>query len=133
VPKQIYWLVKAERRSMLTFCARYEGVVNDMPVSVPIPRELYWFDCRLQNAKYLVLASGVTAEGRPRGIDLVYTQGLKGVPEVMAVVLQERWPLVYEGGRQAALVNVGGRQWPVVVDGEYMVLANPRFAKAAGE
>jgi hypothetical protein len=133
VPKQIYWLAKAGKRSMLTFCARYDGVVNDMPVSVLIPREFYWFDCRLQNAKYLVLASGVTAEGRPQGIDLVYTQGLKGVPEVIDTVLQDRWPVVYSGGRQTALANVGGRQWPVTVGGEYMVLANPRFTKATGE
>ena len=118
---------------MLTFCARYDGAVNDMPVPVPIAREFYWFDCRLQNAKYLVLASGMTAEGEPQGIDLVYTQGLKGVPEVISTVLQERWPVVYMGGRQAAVVNVAGRQWPVTVDGEYMVLANPRWAKASGD
>jgi len=32
VPKQIYWLAHPDRRSMLTYCARYEGVDNDMPV-----------------------------------------------------------------------------------------------------
>ncbi|HUI05716.1 MAG TPA: glycosyltransferase family 39 protein [Verrucomicrobiae bacterium] len=133
VPKQIYWLAKAGKRSMLSFCARYDGVVNDMPVPVPIPRELYWFDCRLQNAKYLVLASGLTAGGRPQGIDLVYTEGLKGVPEVMATAVRDRWQVVYVGGRGAASVYLGGWQWPVTVDGEYMVLANPRFMKTTGD
>ena len=59
VPKQIYWLAHCDRRSMLTFCARYEGVDNDMPVPAHIPRELFWFDCRLEQAKYLVMEYGV--------------------------------------------------------------------------
>jgi 4-amino-4-deoxy-L-arabinose transferase-like glycosyltransferase len=130
VPKQIYWLVKHARKSMISFCPRYDGMVNDMPVSVLIPRELYWFDCRLQNAKYLVLDSGVTPNGQPLGIDLVYTRGLRGVSDVMATVLQEQWPVVYAGSQQTTWVDFDGKPWPVVVNGEYMVLANPKFVGA---
>lgn len=119
VPKQIYWLLRSERRSMLTYCARYNGVINDMPVPVEIPRELYWFDCRLENAKFLVLEYGVEervlADGRraqvPVGIDAVYTLPvLRGVREVVAQTQQENWPVVFQ-------------------QGAYIVLANPRFMK----
>jgi uncharacterized membrane protein len=127
VPKQIYWLVKNARKSMLSHCVTYEGRTNDA-WPVPIPRDLFWFDCHWQKAKYLVLASGVTRDGRPRGIDLIYTRALAGVQEIVDGVLQDKWPVVFTDGRQSALAPVGaGKQWPVVVDGEYMVLANPRF------
>lgn len=131
VPKQIYWMARCERRSMLTFCARYEGVVNDMPVAVPIPQSAYWFDCRCENAKYLVMASGVEmSSGRPMGIDIIYVSGLKGVPERVEAMLSAGWKPVYVGGNgQMAIVNVRGHQWPVAVNGEYLVLANPRLVK----
>jgi 4-amino-4-deoxy-L-arabinose transferase-like glycosyltransferase len=131
VPKQIYWMARSERRSMLTFCARYEGVVNDLPVAVPIPQSAYWFDCRCENAKYLVMASGVdAASGRPIGIDIVYVSGLKGVPEHVEAVLGAGWKPVYVGGSgQMAIVNFRGHQWPVAVNGEYLVLANPQLVK----
>ncbi len=131
VPKQIYWLARTERRSMLTFAPRYDGVVNDMPVPVAIPRERYWFDCRLENARFVVLASGVDASGRqPRGIDLVYCLGLTGVKETVAQMVREQWPVVYHGGQQVVYAPVGhGLAWPVAVNGEYLVLSNPRFQK----
>ena len=119
VPKQIYWLAKTPQHSMLTFCARYEGVDNDMPVPSHIPRELYWFDCRLQQAKFLVLEYGMEErtlpDGRhvqlPIGIDAVYTLPvLRGVKEVIQQVQQEKWPVVFQ-------------------QGAYIVLANPRFVK----
>jgi len=119
VPKQIYWLAGCDRRSMLTYCARYNGVVNDMPVPVPIPHELYWFDCRMEQAKFLVMeyaAQEVTLpDGRhgqlPIGIDAVYTLPvLKGVREIVQQVQEEKWPVVFH-------------------QGAYIVLANPRFAK----
>ena len=117
VPKQIYWLAKTPQHSMLTFCARYEGVDNDMPVPSHIPRELYWFDCRLQQAKFLVLEYGMEErtlpDGRhvqlPIGIDAVYTLPvLRGVKEIIQQVQQEKWPVVFQ-------------------QGAYIVLANPRF------
>jgi hypothetical protein len=118
VPKQIYWLARCDRRSMLTFCARYEGVDNDMPVPTHIPTELYWFDCRLEQAKFLVLEYGVEQrtlpDGRtgqlPVGIDAVYTIGLRGVREVIQQVQQEKWPVVFH-------------------QGAYLVMANPRIVK----
>jgi 4-amino-4-deoxy-L-arabinose transferase-like glycosyltransferase len=130
VPKQIYWLAKTERRSMLTFCARYEGVDNDMPVPVTIPRQMFWFDCRCQNAKYVVMASGIdTVNNQPMGIDLVYTSGLKGVPERVEAMLEAGWKPVYVGGSgQMAVITARGHKWPVAVNGEYLVLANPQLA-----
>ena len=119
VPKQIYWLARCDRRSMLTYCARYNGVVNDMPVPIPIPHELYWFDCRLEPAKFLVIEYAVQeevlADGRraqlPIGIDAVYTLPvLKGVREIIQQVQEEKWPVAFR-------------------QGAYLVLANPRLAK----
>ena len=131
VPKQIYWLVKHSRKSMLTFCARYEGVVNDMPTPVLETRDSYWFDCRLQNAKYVVLASGIDRSTRePRGIDLTYCRGLQGVTEIVNAMVNEKWPVVYSGGHDVVYVTVGnGLRWPAAVNGECLVLANPRFVK----
>jgi 4-amino-4-deoxy-L-arabinose transferase-like glycosyltransferase len=131
VPKQIYWLVKADKKSMLTFCARYERVLNDMPVPVAIPQDQYWFDCRYQNAKYVVMDSGVdAASGRPVGIDIVYTAGLVGVPERVQAMLDAGWKPVYVGGSgQMAVVNFRGHKWPVAVNGEYLVLSNPELVK----
>jgi 4-amino-4-deoxy-L-arabinose transferase-like glycosyltransferase len=133
VPKQIYWLVKNGKRSMLTWCARYNGVVNDMPVPVEIPRSLYAYDCRLENTKFVVMASGVNPQTQQGvGIDLIYAQGLRGVPEVVAQMLTEKWPVVWHGGAGATVVNVGnGRMWPVAVGGEYLVFANPRLMKSS--
>lgn len=119
VPKQIYWLVKTPKKSMLTYCARYNGVDNDMPVSTHIPQELYWFDCRLEQAKYVVMEYGVQQvvlpDGRsgqlPVGIDAVYTiPVLRGVNEIVQQMQQENWPLVFH-------------------QGAYLVLANPHLGK----
>jgi hypothetical protein len=93
-------------------------VDNDMPVPAHIPQELYWFDCRLEQAKFLVLEYAIEdrmlPDGRrvqlPIGIDAVYTMGLRGVREIMQQVQQEKWPAVFQ-------------------QGAYVVLANPRFAK----
>ena len=130
VPKQIYWLARCDRRSMLTFCARYKGVANDMPTPILEPRDSYWFDCRWQNAKYIVLDSGIEEGGhKPRGIDLTYCRWLKGVPEVLEAMMKEKWPVVYHGGQGVMYAELGGRPWPLAVNGEYLVFANPRFAK----
>ncbi|HTS20100.1 MAG TPA: glycosyltransferase family 39 protein [Verrucomicrobiae bacterium] len=130
VPKQIYWLVKSPRRSMLSHCQTIEGKTNGA-WPVPIPRDRFWFDCRWQNAKYLVLASGVDATGRRQwGIDLVYTLGAGGGSEIVPLMLDGKWNVVYQGGREVAYAEIGpGKKWPVVVDGEYLVLANPQLVK----
>jgi hypothetical protein len=120
VPKQIYWLARCDRRSMLTYCARYKGVDNDMPVPAHIPLDVYWFDPRLEQAKYLVLEYGteelVLPDGRqvklPIGIDAVYTLSLRGVREIIDQVQEEKWPVAFH-------------------QGDYIVLANPRFAAPA--
>ncbi len=130
VPKQIFWLVKDARKSMLSHCQTVEGKTNDA-WPVLIPREMFWFDCRWQNAKYLVLASGVDASGQQRrGIDLVYTISAGGAKDVVPEMLAAGWQVVYQGGQTVTLAEISpGRKWPVVVGGEYLVLANPRLAK----
>jgi 4-amino-4-deoxy-L-arabinose transferase-like glycosyltransferase len=119
VPKQVYWLVRPARRSMLTYAARYRGVDNDMPVATHIAENLYWFDPRLERAKYVVLEAGermvTLADGRqvraPAGIDAVYTiPVLTGVRELVVRIQQEKWPLAFQ-------------------QGAYMVLANPQLVK----
>ena len=119
VPKQIYWLVKNAKRSMLTYCARYIGVDNDMPVPTHLPPELFWFDCRLEKAKFVVMEYGVQevvlSDGRrgqlPVGIDAVYTVPvLRGVKEIVQQMQKEKWPVVFQ-------------------QGACLVLANPRFTE----
>ena len=83
------------------------------------------------NARYLVLASGTDPDGKhPYGFDFARTRLVEGVPELMAVILEEEWPVVATTGREVRLKTFepGGR-WPVAVGGEYLVLANPRFVK----
>jgi 4-amino-4-deoxy-L-arabinose transferase-like glycosyltransferase len=128
VPKQIYWLVTASRRSMLSHCQTFEGKTNDA-WPVPIPHDRFWFDCRWQNAKYLVLASGVDATGHQQwGIDLVYTLGAGGAGGIVPLMLDAGWKVVYAGGRGVGYAQIGpGKKWPVVIDGEYLVLANPQL------
>ncbi|HVM60094.1 MAG TPA: glycosyltransferase family 39 protein [Verrucomicrobiae bacterium] len=130
VPKQIYWLVKSPRRSMLSHCQTIEGKTN-AAWPVRIPRDRFWFDCRWPNAKYVVLASGVDATGRRQwGIDLVYTLGAGGAGEIVPLMLDEKWNVVYAGGRGVAYAPIGpDKKWPVVLDGEYLVLANPQLVK----
>ncbi len=130
VPKQIYWLAKAPRRSMLSHCQTIEGRTNGA-WPVPIPRDRFWFDCRWQNARYVVLASGVDESGRQQwGIDLVYTLGAGGASEIVPLMIDQNWKVVYADGRGVAYAQIApGKKWPVVVDGEYLVLANPRLVK----
>jgi 4-amino-4-deoxy-L-arabinose transferase-like glycosyltransferase len=131
VPKQLYWLVRDARKSMLSHCVTCEGGTN-AAWPVPIPREMFWFDCSWTNAKFVVLASGVDLRGRPMGIDAVYTRGLEGVPEIVNAMLEQHWPVVWHSGEQYVLAPLGdGKNWPVALGGEYLVLANPRFVTGA--
>lgn len=109
VPKQIYWLVRDERKAMLAFCVNYEGQVNEM-APVLVPHDQFWFDCRWQNAKYAVIAAGQDAAGL-YGFDAVCTAGL---PQIRAAL---------------DAIASGEGKWPVAFStGEYKVFANPRFA-----
>lgn len=130
VPKQIYWLVKKARKSMLSHCGPYDGVPNGA-WPVRIPREAYWFDCRAEQAKYLVLASGADATGRQRwGIDLIYTLGAGGGGDVVGRLVADGWKVVWSGGHPVAYASLGGdKRWPIVIGGEYLVLANPKLTK----
>jgi hypothetical protein len=109
LPKQIYWLVKRARVAMLWQTIPYEGRTTEA-YPVPIPRELFAYDCRWQNAKYVVLAYGQDVNGRPYGIDAVYTMGLSGMREIFQQIQAAKWPVAFQ-------------------QGEYLVLANPRFIK----
>ena len=89
-----------------------------MPVPTHIPRALFWFDCRLEQAKYLVMEYGlehrILPDGRqvqlPIGIDAVYTLGLRGVREIVQRTQDEKWPIMFH-------------------QGAYLVLANPQLVK----
>ncbi len=109
VPKQIYWLVKHERKAMLAFCVNYDGQANDI-APVLIPHDEFWFDCRWQNAKFAVIAAGQDANG-PYGFDAV---AAATVPPIRAAL---------------EAITQGPAAWPLALaTGEYKVFANPRFA-----
>jgi Dolichyl-phosphate-mannose-protein mannosyltransferase len=128
VPKQVYWLVKHARKSMLSHCDPYNGKTNGA-WPAPVPREDYWFDCRWQAAKYAVLASGTSQRGQGIGIDLVYTRGAAGGQEAVAGMLAENWRVVFPPNAQVVYPQQLGGRWPVAVGTEYMVLGNPRLMK----
>jgi len=111
VPKQIYWLVRNEKKAMLAFCVNYEGQVNDM-APVVVPHDEFWFDCRFGNAKFAVIAAGQDASGI-YGFDAVCTGGLPQIRAALDAITQ------------------GPAAWPLALaTGEYKVFANPRFAGA---
>lgn len=109
VPKHVYWLVKPARKSMLTHCVSYEGKTDGVFPAL-VPQELYWFDCRWQNAKYIVLAYGRDVTGRPFGFDAVYSLGFPGIRRIVEAVETEKWPQAFQNA-------------------EFIVFANPRLVK----
>jgi 4-amino-4-deoxy-L-arabinose transferase-like glycosyltransferase len=113
VPKQIYWLVRHEKKAMLAFCANYEGRPNEM-VPVPIPREQFWFDCRWENAKFVVIAAGQDPDGTLYGFDAVCTGGLVQIRVALDAITSGpgRWPVAFKTD-------------------EYKVYANPKLAAAS--
>lgn len=132
VPKQIYWLVKDAKKSMLSHGWSYLGRTNGA-WPIPIPKERFWFDCQWQNAKYVVLASGIDERSKqPRGIDVIYTISLEGMAGIVSGMVREQWPVVFAGGSGVAHAPIGqGTSWPLALNGEYLVLANPRLVKPA--
>lgn len=113
VPKHLNWLVRHARLSSLPDVVAYEGKTNEI-YAVPIPRESFWFDCDWPNVKYLVLAYGRDASGRPYGFDAVYNLGFESIREIVGKIQSEKWPVVFQ-------------------QGEFIVLANPRFMKGGGQ
>jgi hypothetical protein len=132
VPKQLYWLVEHAKKTMLSHCATYAGQTNDA-WPVPIPREMFWFDADWRKAKYAVIASGISPDGRQQwGFDLVYTIGAGGAVTIVPEMLNEGWRVVYTDGRQVGTLAIPpDKKWPVAVSGEYIVLGNPRLLNAA--
>jgi hypothetical protein len=107
MPDQLFWLYKHERRAQLLQSSHYEyGIEENLTLGVP--KEQYWFDCRLENAKFLVMAYGAVDEERPSGIDAIFWSGYKGPRKLIERVQAEKWPIVFH-------------------QGVYMVLANPKF------
>ena len=109
IPKHLNWLVRPARLASLPHVVAYEGKTNGV-YTIPVSREFFWFDCDWPNAKYLVLAYGQDTAGRPYGFDAVYNLGFEGIREVVGKIQAEKWPVVFQ-------------------QGEFIVLANPRFAK----
>lgn len=111
MPNQLFWLVTDARKAMLAQCAAYEGQMV-WPYAAPVPRDLFWFDCHWQAAKYLVLAAGKDAQGNPVGIDAVFWLRMDNLRAIATAAENEGWPVVFERG-------------------EYRVRANPKYASAA--
>jgi 4-amino-4-deoxy-L-arabinose transferase-like glycosyltransferase len=107
MPDQLFWLYKHERKAQLLQCSHYEyGIEENLTIGVP--KEQYWFDSRLENAKYLVLAYAAADETSPSGIDAIFWSNYKGPRMLIERVQNEKWPIVFH-------------------QGVYMVLANPKF------
>ena len=68
-------------------------------------------------------------QGQAFGIDLLYTRGVAGGQEIVAKMVAERWPVVFPANAQVIYPPQLGGTWPVLVGGEYLVLANPRLTK----
>lgn len=129
VSKNVNWLVRNARTGSLTQALAYEGQTNEMYV-LPVPRELFWTECDWRQAKYVVLSSGITSAQEAIGFDFIYMRGLRGVTDLVSQMLRDGWQVAYTTGNGTATVPVGGgRTWPVAVDGEFLVLANPRFQR----
>ena len=54
---------------------------------------------------------------------------MAGGRAVVAKMVAERWPGVFPPNAQVIYPPQLGGQWPVVVGGEYLVLANPKLTK----
>jgi len=107
MPDQLFWLYDHERKAQLMHCAHYENGIEEN-FAAGVPKDQYWFDCRIANAKFLVLGYGVDAKNQPIGIDAIFWFSYKGPRQIVEEVQKQKWPIVFQKG-------------------EYMVLANPRF------
>jgi len=111
VPDQLYWLMRPSRCGQLVHCAAYEKRPMKYFYADIAPAQ-FRFDCRLQNARYLVLASGQDARGEASGVDAVFWFRFEAIRDLLRTVRSEQWPVVFR-------------------QGDYAVLANPRFNPAA--
>lgn len=110
MPDQLFWLYRHERKAQMIQCAHYEyGIEENLTAGVP--KDQYWFDCRIENAKFLVLGYGSTPDGKAIGIDALFWLSYKGPRMLVERVQREKWPVVFQ-------------------QGEYMVLANPKFVQS---
>jgi hypothetical protein len=103
-PNQLFWLLRDTRKATLAQCAAYEGQMV-WPYAAPVPKELFWFDCRWRGAKYLVLAAGKDARGQPIGIDAVFWLRMDNLGEIVTTAEKEGWPVVFERGEYRVLAN----------------------------
>jgi len=107
MPDQLFWLYDHPRKAQLIHCAHYSKGIEENS-TLGVSKDQYWFDCSIENAKYLVLAYGQEPGAPPYGIDAIFWMGYKGVRTIIEEVQKANWPIVFR-------------------QGEYMVLANPRF------
>lgn len=107
MPDQLFWLYSHPRKAQLIQSAHYgKGIEENLTKGVS--RDQYWFDCSIENAKYLVLAYGVAENGQPIGIDALFWTSYEGPRMIIEEVQKAKWPIVFQKG-------------------EYIVLANPKF------
>lgn len=127
VSKNINWLVRRPRSGSLTQALAYEGQTNEMYV-LPISRKFFWTECDWRRAKFVVLSSGIAGTQEAIGFDLVYMRGLRGVADLVSQMLRDGWQVVHTTGSGTTTIPSGpNKLWPVAVNGEFLVLANPQL------
>ena len=109
MPDQLFWLYRWTRKAQLIHCAKFDFNIEENSAA-GVPKERYWFDPSIGNAKYLVLAAGNRPDGVPVGIDAVFWLGYEGPRRVFEKVQNEKWPVVFQSG-------------------EYTVFSNPRLVE----
>lgn len=109
MPDQLFWLYRWDRKAQLIHAAKFDfGIEENLAIGVP--RIKYWFDPRIENAKFLVLAAGAGPDGKVIGIDAIFWFSYEGPRRVFQKVQDEKWPIVFQSG-------------------EYAVFQNPKFIK----
>ncbi len=104
VPSELYWLIQRPCKTQLADSLNYDGQLTGM-WPVEIPRDIFRFDCRWQNAKYLVLAAGLDKSGKLWGVDAAFTMQAVTVQQALAAMKAGHWTNVMRNDNFTILAN----------------------------